>query len=100
MPTVSFDAAQGIGMAHGYTGNGVATTNLAGRTLAAMITGQESDLLTLPHANHKTRRWEPEPFRFIGVRFMQREFMRIDRKAEATGVAPTGKTLAERLTAH
>jgi glycine/D-amino acid oxidase-like deaminating enzyme len=100
MPTVSFDAAQGIGMAHGYTGNGVATTNLAGRTLAAMITGQESDLLALPHANHKTRRWEPEPFRFIGVRFMQREFMRIDRKAEATGVAPTGKTLAERLTAH
>ena len=100
MPTVSFDRSQGIGMAHGYTGNGVATTNLAGRSLADMIMGRQSELLGLPHANHKTRQWEPEPFRWIGVRFMQREFMRIDRTAEETGIAPTGKSLAERLTAH
>ncbi len=100
LPTVSFDSANGIGMAHGYTGNGVSTTNLAGRTLADMVTGRQSKLLELPHANHKTRLWEPEPFRFLGVRFMQREFMRIDRKAEQTGIAPSGKSLAERLTAH
>ena len=100
MPTVSFDQATGIAMAHGYTGNGVSTTNLAGRTLADLITGRRSELLTLPHANHRTRKWEPEPFRFLGVRFMQREFMRIDRKAEKTGNAPSGKSLAERLTAH
>jgi glycine/D-amino acid oxidase-like deaminating enzyme len=100
MPTVSFDKRQGLGMAHGYTGNGVATTNLAGRTLAAMITGQQSDLLHLPHANHTTRPWEPEPFRYLGVRFVQQSFMRIDRQAEATGIAPSGKSLAERLTAH
>lgn len=100
LPTVSFDAANGIGMAHGYTGNGVSTANLAGRTLAAMITGTESDLLALPHANHKTRQWEPEPFRYVGVRYMQRAFMAIDRKAEATGIPPTGKSLAERMTAH
>ena len=100
MPTVSFDAAQGIAMAHGYTGNGVATTNLAGRTLADMITGRQSVLLTLPHANHNTRHWEPEPFRFAGVRYMQHAFMRLDQKAERTGMAPNGKSLAERLTAH
>jgi glycine/D-amino acid oxidase-like deaminating enzyme len=100
MPTVSFDTEQGLGMAHGYTGNGVSTTNLAGRTLAAMITGQQSDLLSLPHANHTTRPWEPEPFRYLGVRFVQQSFMRIDREAEATGIAPSGKTLAERLAAH
>lgn len=100
MPTVSFDPAQGIGMAHGYTGNGVATSNLAGRTLADLITGRQTNLLRLPHANHKTRLWEPEPFRFIGVRYMQRAFMRIDRKAERTGIAPNGRSLAERLTAH
>jgi glycine/D-amino acid oxidase-like deaminating enzyme len=100
LPTVSFEPESGLGVAHGYTGNGVSTTNLAGRTLADMITGRQSDLLELPHANHKTRRWEPEPFRFLGVRFMQREFMRIDRKAEQTGLPPSGKSLAERMTAH
>jgi glycine/D-amino acid oxidase-like deaminating enzyme len=100
MPTVSFDKGQGLGVAHGYTGNGVATTNLAGRTLAAMITGEQSDLLSLPHANHATRLWEPEPFRYLGVRFVQQSFMRIDRQAEESGIAPTGNTLAERLTAH
>jgi hypothetical protein len=100
MPTVSFDKGQGLGMAHGYTGNGVATTNLAGRTLAAMITGQQSDLLHLPQANLTTRPWEPEPFRYLGVRFVQQSFMRIDRQAEATGIAPSGTSLAERLTAH
>jgi glycine/D-amino acid oxidase-like deaminating enzyme len=100
MPTVSFDPAQGLGMAHGYTGNGVSTTNLTGRMLADMITGQESALLELPHANHKTRQWEPEPFRYLGVRFVQQSFMRIDRKSEETGLPPNGKSLAERLTAH
>jgi hypothetical protein len=87
-------------MAHGYTGNGVATTNLAGRTLADLITGRQTELLTLPMANHRTRKWEPEPFRWLGVRYMQRAFMQLDQEAERTGRPPTGKTLAERLTAH
>jgi len=100
MPTVSFDREQGLGMAHGYTGNGVSTTNLTGRMLADMITDQKSVLLELPHANHKTRQWEPEPFRFLGVRFVQQSFMRIDRKSEETGLPPNGKSIAERLTAH
>jgi glycine/D-amino acid oxidase-like deaminating enzyme len=100
MPTVSFDPAQCLAMAHGYTGNGVATTNLAGRTLADMITGRQTELLTLPMANHRTRKWEPEPFRWLGVRYMQRAFMQLDQKAEQSGIPPSGKSLAERLTAH
>jgi glycine/D-amino acid oxidase-like deaminating enzyme len=100
MPTVAYDAAQGLAQAHGYTGNGVATTNLAGRTLADLILGRETEITRLPHVNKRTRQWEPEPFRFLGVRFMQREFMRLDRTAEQTGIAPSGRSLAERLTAH
>jgi glycine/D-amino acid oxidase-like deaminating enzyme len=100
LPTVAYDPATNIARAHGYTGNGVATTNLAGRTLADLITGIESPLLDLPHVNHRPRKWEPEPFRFMGVRYMQHAFMRLDRKAEETGIAPTGTSLAERLTAH
>jgi hypothetical protein len=38
--------------------------------------------------------------RWLGVRYVQRGFMRLDRKAEATGVAPTGRSLVERLTRH
>jgi glycine/D-amino acid oxidase-like deaminating enzyme len=100
MPTASFDPAQGLAMAHSYTGNGVATTNLAGRTLADLITGRQTELLALPMTNHRTRKWEPEPFRWLGVRYMQRAFMRLDRIAEETGIPPSGKSLAERMTAH
>ena len=100
MPTVAYDPAQGLAQAHGYTGNGVATTNLAGRTLADLFLGRQTEIVGLLHVNKKTRLWEPEPFRYIGVRFMQREYMRIDREAEQTGIAPSGKNLAERLTAH
>ena len=39
-PSVGFDRATGIGWAGGYVGDGVAVTNLAGRTLAALVTGQ------------------------------------------------------------
>ena len=100
IPTVAYDPARGVALAHGYTGNGVATTNLAARTLTDLILGEKSDLLDLPHANHRTRQWEPEPFRFLGVRYMQHAFVNLDRTAERTGQAPSGKSLAERMTAH
>jgi hypothetical protein len=81
-------------------GNGVATTNLAGRVLADLITGNKSEITALPCVNHHSPNWEPEPFRYIGVHFIQREYARIDAKAERTGKPPSGKTLAERLTRH
>jgi hypothetical protein len=34
------------------------------------------------------------------VRYVQRAFMKLDERAARTGVAPRGKSLAERLTAH
>ena len=37
--SVGFDRATGLAWAGGYVGDGVATTNLAGRTLADLITG-------------------------------------------------------------
>jgi glycine/D-amino acid oxidase-like deaminating enzyme len=100
MPTMMFDPAQGVASARGYLGNGVATTNLAGRVLTDLITGTKSEITTLPCVNHRSANWEREPFRYIGVRFVERAIWRIDQKAERTGVAPSGKTLAERLTQH
>ena len=65
--SVGLDRRTGIGWAGGYIGDGVAVTNLAGRTLADLITGRDSDLTTLPWVNHRSRRWEPEPLRWIAA---------------------------------
>ena len=50
-----------------YVGDGVSTTNLAGRTLRDLILGQETELTRLPWVNHRSKPWEPEPLRWIGV---------------------------------
>ncbi len=65
--SVGLDRSTGIAWAGGYVGDGVTTTNLAGRTLAAAITDTPSPLLSLPWVNHRSRRWEPEPLRWLGV---------------------------------
>jgi glycine/D-amino acid oxidase-like deaminating enzyme len=65
--SVGIDRASGLAWAGGYVGDGVATTNLAGRTLADLITGTTSDLCALPWVNHRSPKWEPEPLRWLGV---------------------------------
>ena len=67
MASVGLDRATRVGWAGGYVGDGVATTNLAGRTLADLVLDVDSDLTRLPWVDHHSRRWEPEPFRWIGV---------------------------------
>ena len=56
-----------IASAGGYVGDGLSTTNLAGRTLADLITGTASPLTRLPWVGHDSGRWEPEPLRFVGA---------------------------------
>ncbi len=100
MPTMSYDPAQGVATARGYTGQGVATANLSGQTLADLILGRDTAVTRLPTVNHEPRSWEPEPLRWLGARYVQRGLMRVDDRAEQTGEPPTGKTLAERLGSH
>ena len=66
-PSVGIDPGTGIGWAGGYVGDGVATTNLAGRTLSDLIRGKQTDLTSLPWVNRHSRQWEPEPFRWLGI---------------------------------
>lgn len=63
--SVGYDRASGLAWAGGYVGDGVSTTNLAGRTLAHLITGAESELTALPWVGHRWRPWEPEPLRWL-----------------------------------
>jgi glycine/D-amino acid oxidase-like deaminating enzyme len=100
MPAVTYDAAAGVASARGYSGRGVATANLAGRILAGLICGERSPLQLLPLVGHRSPPWEPEPLRWPGVRYVQRALERIDERAAATGNAPSGRTLAERLSNH
>jgi glycine/D-amino acid oxidase-like deaminating enzyme len=65
--SVGFDRGSGLAWAGGYVGDGVATTNLAGRTLADLITGADTPLTGLPWVGHRSPRWEPEPLRWLGV---------------------------------
>ncbi|MDX6301623.1 MAG: hypothetical protein QOF53_2837 [Nocardioidaceae bacterium] len=65
--SVGLDRATGIGWAGGYVGDGVGTTNLAGRTLCDLVLERDSDLTALPWVGHRSRRWEPEPLRWLGV---------------------------------
>ena len=65
--SVGLDRGTGIGWAGGYVGDGVATTNLAGRTLADLVLGRDTDLTTLPWVGHRSPRWEPEPWRWLAV---------------------------------
>ncbi len=62
-----YDPAARIASAGGYVGDGLSTTNLAGRTLADLLTGTDSELTTLPWVNHRSPSWEPEPLRFAGA---------------------------------
>ena len=65
--SVGLDRATGLAWAGGYVGDGVSTTNLAGRTLADLITGSDTDLVHLPWVGHRSPSWEPEPLRWLGV---------------------------------
>lgn len=65
--SVGLDVERREAWAGGYVGDGVSTTNLAGRTLADLIAGADTDLTRLPWVNHRSPRWEPEPLRFAGA---------------------------------
>jgi glycine/D-amino acid oxidase-like deaminating enzyme len=100
LPNFRYDPATGLAAAWGFTGQGVAASNLAGRTLADLVTQRTSPLTRLPMAGHRSRRWEPEPLRWLGARYVQRALLRIDERAERSGRPPTGRSLAERLMRH
>ncbi|MEU6088839.1 FAD-dependent oxidoreductase [Streptomyces sp. NPDC047085] len=83
--TVTLDRATGLGWAGGYVGSGVATANLAARTLRDLVQQDSghagrTDLTELPWVNHKVRKWEPEPFRWLGVQGMYATYRAADQR--------------------
>ena len=97
--TVCFDPASGLGEAGGYVGHGVTAANLAGRTLADLVLKRSTALTALPWVGHRSRSWEPEPLRWLGVRGLYTAYKLADRH-EAGGRATTSPiaALADRIT--
>lgn len=68
LPGVRFDPRTGEGVLGGYVGEGVAASNLAGRTMAELVAESDTERTSLPWVGVSSRRWEPEPLRWLGVR--------------------------------
>lgn len=99
--TAGFDRQTGIGWAGGYVGLGVSSSNLAGRTLADLVLGRDTALTGLPWVNRTVRKWEPEPFRWLGVHSMY-QLYRIADEREFAGLAQTSRlaAIADAITGH
>jgi glycine/D-amino acid oxidase-like deaminating enzyme len=95
--SVGLDKARGIAWAGGYVGDGVATANLAGRTLADLIVGTDGELTRLPWVGHRSPRWEPEPLRWFGVNAGLRMMASADAAEARTGRASRRAELFGRL---
>jgi hypothetical protein len=100
MPSVVFDPGSRIAKIYGYTGQGVATSNLFGRLMAGLINQQPTGLENLPVAQSQSPNWECEPLRWLVVRYMQTALQRIDESAESGRPRPWDTPLAEYLLRH
>ncbi len=83
--SVGLDASTGLGWAGGYVGDGVGTTNLAGRTLRDLVLGRSTVLTALPWVGHQSPKWEPEPLRWLGVNAGLQAMTVADHEESLTG---------------
>ena len=97
MPSVGIDRANGLAWGGGYVGDGVGCSALAGRTLADLVLGTETELTRLPWVGHTWPLWEPEPLRWAGVRGVNALMASADRVEARTGRPAKRAALVSRL---
>ncbi len=83
-PHMLLDEENRIALAGGYGGEGVGASNLGGRTLAELILGHRGPLIEQPWVLGRQRladlrRWESEPWRWLGYRALVASFGLEDR---------------------
>jgi len=98
--SVGLDRGTGLAWAGGYVGDGVSTTNLAGRTLADLVLERDTDLVRLPWVNHRSPQWEPEPLRWLGVSASLAVMTGADAEEERTGRQSRRAALLSRVLGH
>ncbi|HEX5088646.1 MAG TPA: FAD-dependent oxidoreductase [Nocardioides sp.] len=99
--SVGLDRSTGLAWAGGYVGDGVSTTNLAGRTLADLVLERDSELTGLPWVGHESPRWEPEPLRWLGINAGLRAMTLADAEERLTRrPSVIGKVMAPLVGGH
>ncbi|HET7387259.1 MAG TPA: FAD-binding oxidoreductase [Nocardioidaceae bacterium] len=99
--SVGLDRARGQAWAGGYVGDGVSTTNLAGRTLRDLILERDTELTRLPWVDHRSPQWEPEPLRWLGLNTGLRAMTLADTEERLTGHSSMiAKAMAPLLGGH
>lgn len=99
-PTASYNPRTGVGLAGGYVGDGLSTTNLAGRTLADLVLGRDTELTHLPWVNHRSPLWEPEPLRYVGANLGILGMRLADAEERYTGRPSLAARMLAPLTGH
>jgi glycine/D-amino acid oxidase-like deaminating enzyme len=84
-PSLGLDPSSGVGWLGGYVGEGVAATNLAGRTLAELLVGEATVRTQMGWVGAASRRWEPEPFRWLAIKGLLALGGSADRAEQRTG---------------
>lgn len=87
-PSVGLDPATGMGHAGGYVGQGVAASNLAGRTLAELVVDAGTPRTRLAWVGPEARMWEPEPLRWLAVQSIMQIGSAADGAERKRGRAP------------
>ena len=87
-PSVGLDRSTGLAWAGGYVGDGVTTSYLGGRTVAALLLEQDTPDTALPWVGHHSRDWEREPLRWLGIKGGQRLIASVDEFEGRTGRTP------------
>lgn len=98
--SVGLDPTTGLGWAGGYVGDGVGTTNLAGRTLTDLVLGRDTELTRLPWVGHHSRRWEPEPLRWLEMNAGLRAMSTADAEERLTGRSSLAARLMSPFLGH
>jgi len=99
-PAVTYDRTTRTGRAGGYVGDGVAATNLAGRTLADLVLDRHTARTELPWVGHRSPRWEREPLRWLGINAGLRLADLAEREEARTARPARLGSLLDRLTSH
>ncbi len=96
-PFARLDRATGLAAAGGYVGDGVVLSHLAGRAVADLICGEATERTALPFVGHRSRPWEPEPLRWLGINGGLYAAGLADRREAATGRESRASTVVARL---
>jgi glycine/D-amino acid oxidase-like deaminating enzyme len=83
--------------AHGYGGNGVGPSYLAGRILAGLLDGGTDAAARLPLVGRRQPLLPPEPLRFLGARLVREALIRQDDALDAGRRPSLPVRLATRL---